>query len=71
MRFRLSGSSVESVDIADYIVVKPETVSRAIRKLEQVRWIRIPESDQVFLADTPAMRQIANGGRPRQSRKRA
>lgn len=59
------------IDIADYIGVKPETVSRAIRKLEQEKRIAIPQSDQVFLIDVPAMRQIANGGRPRQSTRRA
>lgn len=59
------------IDIADYIGVKPETVSRAIRKLERERRIAIPEPDRIFLIDIPAMRQIANGGRPRQSRQRA
>lgn len=59
------------IDIADYIGVKPETVSRAIRKLEKERRIAIPESNRIFLIDIPAMRQIANGGRPRQSRQRA
>lgn len=59
------------VDIADYIGVKPETVSRAIRKLEQEKRIAIPKSDRVFMIDVPAMRQIANGGRPRQSTRRA
>lgn len=59
------------IDIADYIGVKPETVSRAIRKLEQEKRIAIPRSDQVFMIDVPAMRQIANGGRPRQSTRRA
>ena len=59
------------IDIANYIGVKPETVSRAIRKLENERRIGIPEPDQIFLADVPALRQIANGGRPRQSRKHA
>lgn len=59
------------IDIADYIGVKPETVSRAIRKLEKERRIAIPEPDRIFLIDIPAMRQIANGGRPRQSKRRA
>lgn len=59
------------IDIADYIGVKPETVSRAIRKLEKERRIAIPEPDRVFMIDVPAMRQIANGGRPRQSRQHA
>ncbi|TQV70620.1 Crp/Fnr family transcriptional regulator [Denitrobaculum tricleocarpae] len=59
------------IDIADYIGVKAETVSRAIRKLEQEKRIAIPTADQVFMIDVPAMRQIANGGRPRQSTRRA
>ncbi|NIA69921.1 Crp/Fnr family transcriptional regulator [Pelagibius litoralis] len=58
-------------DVADYIGVKPETVSRAIRRLERERLIGIPEQDQVFLADIPSMRRLANGGRPRQSTRRS
>ena len=54
-------------NIADYIGVKPETVSRAIRQLEREGLIDIPEPDQVFITNVPAMRCLANGGRPRQS----
>lgn len=54
-------------DIADYIGVKAETVSRAIRKLEQERLIGLPSGNHVVLIDVPSMRRLANGGRPRQS----
>ncbi len=57
-------------DIADYIGVKPETVSRVVKQLEQERLIEIPEQNQVQLVDVPSMRQLANGGRPRQSTRR-
>ncbi len=39
--------------IANYTGVKPETLSRAIRKLEQKKGIAIPRSDQVFMIDVP------------------
>lgn len=57
-------------DIANYIGIKAETVSRAIRKLEQERLIGLPYGDRVVLADIPSMRRLANGGRPRQSTRR-
>lgn len=59
------------VDIADYIGVKPETVSRVIRRLEREGFISLPDKDQIELIDAPALRQLANGGRPRQSTQRA
>lgn len=58
---------VRRSDIANYIGIKPETVSRAIRQLEQERLIGLPCGDRVVLADIPSMRRLANGGRPRQS----
>lgn len=57
-------------DIADYIGVKPETVSRAIRQLERENLIGIPENNQILLADRASLRRIADGGRPRQSTRR-
>lgn len=62
---------ISRIDIADYIGVKPETVSRAIRELEREKLIGIPHQDQILLADIPSMRGIANGGRPRRSNGRS
>ncbi len=58
---------IQRTDIADYIGVKPETVSRALRQLERESLIDIPQHDRIFLNDIPSMRRIANGGRPRRS----
>lgn len=58
---------VRRVDIAEYIGVKPETVSRVIRRLEREGLIALPDKDRIELIDAPALRQLANGGRPRQS----
>lgn len=57
-------------DIADYIGVKPETVSRAIRQLERECIIEILDKNRIVLCDIPSMRRIANGGRPRRSTRR-
>lgn len=61
---------IQRVDIADYIGVEPETLSRAVRCLEREHLIRLPKPDQILFADLPALRRIANGGRPRRSTKR-
>ena len=58
-------------DIASYIGVKPETVSRVIKKLVREKLIILQEQDRIYLADLPSMRRIANGGRPRQSTRQA
>ncbi len=61
---------IRRVDIADYIGIKPETLSRAVRHLEREDLIRLPTPDHIQFNDTPAVRRIANGGRPRRSTKR-
>ncbi len=58
-------------DIASYIGVKPETVSRVIKKLVREKLIIVHKQDRIYLADLPSMRRIANGGRPRQSTRQA
>ena len=61
---------IRRVDIADYIGVKPETLSRAVRHLEREDLIGLPTPDHIRFNDQPAMRRIASGGRPRRSTKR-
>ncbi len=61
---------LQRVDLADYIGVKPETLSRAVRCLERERLIQLPTPTQIILTNLPAVRRIANGGRPRRSTKR-
>lgn len=62
---------VRRMDIAEYLGVKAETVSRVIRQLEQEGIIALPDRDHIEVIDTPTLRQLANGGRPRQSTLRA
>jgi len=62
---------IQRADIADYIGVKPETVSRATTKLVREGLISIIGPDEIQMLDIPAMRRIADGGRPRQSTRAA
>lgn len=62
---------IQRVDIADYIGVKPETLSRIVRQLEGEFLVKVVEQDRILLADIPSLRRIANGGRPRCSTKKA
>ena len=58
---------IQRSDIADYIGVKPETLSRTTTKLAKEGLIDTSGPDEIHLIDIPAMRRIADGGRPRQS----
>ena len=62
---------IHRIDIAAYIGVKAETLSRAFKQLERERLVHLSQADQVTLLDAPSLRRIANGGRPRQSTRRA
>ncbi|MEM9229058.1 MAG: Crp/Fnr family transcriptional regulator [Pseudomonadota bacterium] len=54
-------------DIAAYTGMKPETVSRALRKLREARLISTDGADRerISLLNVPRLRRIANGGAPR------
>lgn len=52
-------------DIADYLGLQPETVSRALSALTNEGAISLPEINLVSIEDSLLLRQIANGGRPR------
>jgi len=52
-------------DIADYLGLQPETVSRALSALTQEGAISLPETNLISIEDSLLLRQIANGGRPR------
>lgn len=56
-------------DIADYAGMKPETVSRSLRRLLTAGLIQTNPNDlgSVQIVDTPSLRLIANGGAPRGS----
>lgn len=49
------------IDIADYLGLRQETLSRAITKLEQKILIRIDESNCVKILNFKHLKQIANG----------
>ena len=55
-------------DIAEYLGVQPETVSRAFRQLAADGAIEIEERGAVRVIDDDALGRIAKGGRPRASR---
>ena len=48
-------------DIADYMGLRVETLSRAFSKLKKMKYIHANDSDEVEIINEPAMRQLANG----------
>ena len=58
---------IRRTDIADYLGMTPETLSRAVRCLEQEGLVRTLETGQILMTDVIGLRHIANGGRPRRS----
>jgi len=49
------------IDIADYMGLRPETLSRAFTKLKHRKMIACDGSDYIHILNEPALRQIANG----------
>ncbi len=50
-------------DLAEYLGMQPETVSRSFKFFEKTGIIQVTELSIVRILDVPALRQIANGGR--------
>jgi len=50
-------------DLAEYLGMQPETVSRSFKELEDRNIIRVSDLSILKILDTPALRRIANGGR--------
>ncbi|HHI82373.1 MAG TPA: hypothetical protein ENJ99_04395 [Rhizobiales bacterium] len=48
-------------DIADYMGLRVETLSRAFSKLKKMQLIDADETDEIFIRNEPALRQLANG----------
>ena len=49
-------------EIADYLSLTAETVSRALTVLREEKLIRLPTPSEVELCDIEALRQVASGG---------
>lgn len=58
---------IKRTAIVDYLVMTPETLSRAARCLEREDLIRTLGNNQILMVDVIGLRRIANGGRPRRS----
>ena len=54
---------VRRVDLAEYIGMQPETVSRCFRDLEERGIIEMEKLSSLIIKDIPALRRIANGDR--------
>lgn len=54
---------VRRVDLAEYIGVQPETVSRCFRDLQDRGIIEFEKLSAVTITDVPALLEIASGGR--------
>ena len=55
------GLLLQRVDIADYLGVRPETLSRVIAKMERIGLIRIAPNNRFCILDAATLRQVANG----------
>jgi len=54
-------------DLAEYLGMQPETVSRTFKDLEGRQIIRVSDLSMVRILDLPALRTIANGARPEEA----
>ncbi|MEK6205773.1 MAG: Crp/Fnr family transcriptional regulator, partial [Amylibacter sp.] len=54
---------IRRLDLAEYIGMQPETVSRCFRELENKDIIELEKLTTVIIKNVPALRRIANGGR--------
>ncbi len=54
---------VRRIDLADYLGMQPETVSRCFRDLEEQGIIEFKTLSSVTIKDVPLLRQIANGAK--------
>ncbi|MEL6317966.1 MAG: Crp/Fnr family transcriptional regulator, partial [Pseudomonadota bacterium] len=54
-------------DLSEHVGLKPETVSRSFRQLEQEGVIAIEEKGLLRMIDVAELERIAQGGRPRAS----
>ena len=61
---------IARTDIAQYMGLKPETVSRAIARLEKERVIEIAGRNNIAILKPVELREISIGGRPRQRPRR-
>ncbi len=56
-------------DIADYLGIKPETISRALKRLQSAGMIATAreQANRILFLDIPSMRRLANGANPRET----
>ncbi|MEM6942975.1 MAG: Crp/Fnr family transcriptional regulator [Pseudomonadota bacterium] len=59
---------ITRAEIAVYVGLKPETVSRALKQMARSGIIRKSGRSSLEIVDLPALRMLANGGHPRGSR---
>lgn len=52
---------IRRVDLAEYIGMQPETVSRCFKELEERGIIELPKLSELIINNAPALRRIANG----------
>ncbi len=57
-------------DLAEYLGMQPETVSRCFKDFERRGIIRVSDLSTIRILDLPALRQIANGARPEDALRR-
>ncbi len=52
---------VRRVDLAEYLGMQPETVSRCFREMEQRKIIQLMDISNIKILNVPTLRRIANG----------
>lgn len=55
-------------DLAEYLGMQPETISRCFKDFEKRGIIDVSDLSTIRILDAPALRQIANGARPEETR---
>ena len=56
-------------DLAEYLGMQPETISRCFKDFEKRGIIGVSDLSTIRILDAPALRQIANGARPEEARR--
>ncbi len=61
-RARKISLMLKRIDIADYMGLRPETLSRAFSRLKDLELISFDDRNHVIICNEPALLQVANGG---------
>jgi len=55
---------LQQTDLAKYLGLQPETVSRCLRQLDQADIVDVPKPAHIIVKNLPKLKRLANGARP-------